>query len=223
MRDPLRNVSVRYKLAFTFLGVCLLAFGVGGFSCRTLLGSPSSARSSRSCASGRSSTPTALEGDLRRSACARGTSRRTATSARGSRRSDGGHWTARRRAARRPFAAPVAEQAPARARLPEHRPGRRQRGRTCSWPTRRTRAGSPTSPRRPSEGADWFSGLLPRRRTAIGPPSIVLGTPLSGTWRGTASSGRSWCGSTRRRLGSRARSARVDASDELASGLRSEA
>ena len=31
MRDPLRNVSVRYKLAFAFLGVCLLAFGVGGF------------------------------------------------------------------------------------------------------------------------------------------------------------------------------------------------
>ena len=31
MRDPLRNVSVRYKLAFTFLGVCLLAFGVGGY------------------------------------------------------------------------------------------------------------------------------------------------------------------------------------------------
>jgi len=31
MRDPLRNVSVRYKLAITFLGVCLLAFGVGGF------------------------------------------------------------------------------------------------------------------------------------------------------------------------------------------------
>ena len=31
MRDPLRNVPVRYKLVFTFLGVCLLAFGVGGF------------------------------------------------------------------------------------------------------------------------------------------------------------------------------------------------
>jgi signal transduction histidine kinase len=30
MRDPLRNVSVRYKLAFTFLVVCFLAFGVGG-------------------------------------------------------------------------------------------------------------------------------------------------------------------------------------------------
>lgn len=31
MRDPLRNVSVRYKLAITFIGVCLLAFGVGGY------------------------------------------------------------------------------------------------------------------------------------------------------------------------------------------------
>jgi signal transduction histidine kinase len=31
MRDPLGNVSVRYKLAFTFVGVCLLAFGVGGY------------------------------------------------------------------------------------------------------------------------------------------------------------------------------------------------
>ena len=31
MRDPLRNVSVRYKLAFAFVGVCLLAFGVGGY------------------------------------------------------------------------------------------------------------------------------------------------------------------------------------------------
>ena len=31
MRDPLRNVSVRYKLAITFVGVCLLAFGVGGY------------------------------------------------------------------------------------------------------------------------------------------------------------------------------------------------
>ena len=31
MRDPLRNVSVTYKLAFAFLGVCLLAFGVGGY------------------------------------------------------------------------------------------------------------------------------------------------------------------------------------------------
>ncbi|MAF66978.1 MAG: hypothetical protein CMJ84_15145 [Planctomycetes bacterium] len=31
MRDPLRNVSVRYKLVITFLGVCFLAFGVGGF------------------------------------------------------------------------------------------------------------------------------------------------------------------------------------------------
>ena len=31
MRDPLRNVSVRYKLAFAFLGICLLAFGVGGY------------------------------------------------------------------------------------------------------------------------------------------------------------------------------------------------
>lgn len=31
MRDPLRNVSVRYKLAFAFFGVCLLAFGVGGY------------------------------------------------------------------------------------------------------------------------------------------------------------------------------------------------
>jgi len=30
MRDPLRNVSVRYKLALTFLVVCLLSFGVGG-------------------------------------------------------------------------------------------------------------------------------------------------------------------------------------------------
>lgn len=31
MRDPLRNVPVRYKLALTFAGVCLLAFGVGGY------------------------------------------------------------------------------------------------------------------------------------------------------------------------------------------------
>ncbi len=31
MRDPLRNVSVRFKLVFAFLGVCLLAFGVGGY------------------------------------------------------------------------------------------------------------------------------------------------------------------------------------------------
>ena len=31
MRDPLRNVPVRYKLVFTFLGVCFLAFGVGGY------------------------------------------------------------------------------------------------------------------------------------------------------------------------------------------------
>ncbi|MDP6763622.1 MAG: ATP-binding protein [Planctomycetota bacterium] len=31
MRDPLRNVSVRYKLVISFLGVCFLAFGVGGF------------------------------------------------------------------------------------------------------------------------------------------------------------------------------------------------
>lgn len=31
MRDPLCNISVRYKLVFTFLGVCFLAFGVGGY------------------------------------------------------------------------------------------------------------------------------------------------------------------------------------------------
>jgi signal transduction histidine kinase len=31
MRDPLGNVPVRYKLALAFVGVCLLAFGVGGY------------------------------------------------------------------------------------------------------------------------------------------------------------------------------------------------
>ena len=31
MRDPLRGVSVRFKLPLAFLGVCLLAFGVGGY------------------------------------------------------------------------------------------------------------------------------------------------------------------------------------------------
>ncbi|MCP3919269.1 MAG: HAMP domain-containing protein [bacterium] len=31
MLDPLRNVSVRYKLALTFAGVCLLTFGLGGY------------------------------------------------------------------------------------------------------------------------------------------------------------------------------------------------
>lgn len=31
MRDPLRRVPVRYKLPLMFVGVCLLAFGVGGF------------------------------------------------------------------------------------------------------------------------------------------------------------------------------------------------
>ncbi|HEX9795259.1 MAG TPA: ATP-binding protein [Planctomycetota bacterium] len=30
MRDPLSSVPIRYKLALLFLGVCLLAFGVGG-------------------------------------------------------------------------------------------------------------------------------------------------------------------------------------------------
>ena len=31
MRDPLHQVSVKYKLAFGFVGLCLLAFGAGGF------------------------------------------------------------------------------------------------------------------------------------------------------------------------------------------------
>jgi len=31
MRDPLRNIPVRYKLALTFAGVCVIAFGLGGY------------------------------------------------------------------------------------------------------------------------------------------------------------------------------------------------
>src|SRR5215831_14339562 len=31
LRDPLHWLDVRYKLALTFIGVCLLAFGVGGY------------------------------------------------------------------------------------------------------------------------------------------------------------------------------------------------
>ena len=31
MRDPLHWLSIRYKLAFGFAGLCLVAFGVGGY------------------------------------------------------------------------------------------------------------------------------------------------------------------------------------------------
>jgi len=64
MRDPLHFVSVKYKLALAFAGLCLLAFGVGGFliswSARAALTEQIDARIEIQCAA----TAKALGGHL---------------------------------------------------------------------------------------------------------------------------------------------------------------
>ena len=170
MRDPLRNVSVRYKLAFAFMGVCLLAFGVGGYLV---------SRSARTSLEAEIITllrlrsqfhATMLEGDLR------ALSRRAHDFASdgfirtrfedlddGSRDALREHLT-RNKLPLEPAFSNLALVDASRQRMFLARPE------DASWTAR--------IPERLPVAADWFSGLLPQDEEG-GPPSLVIGTPLS--------------------------------------------
>ncbi len=171
MRDPLRNVSVRYKLAFAFLGVCLLAFGVGGFLV---------SRSARTALEGEILTSlhlrsqfhaTTLEGDLR------ALSRRAHDFA-----SDGFIRT------RFEALDDAGARAELRAHLVENKlplePAFLNLGLVDSSGDRVFLAvpgeerWATNLPKESLGLADWFSGLL-RPLDGEGPPSLVISTPLS--------------------------------------------
>ncbi len=176
MRDPLRNVSVRYKLALTFLVVCFLAFGVGGLLV-THSARESLEREILALQRFRSqSYAAALEGELgayqlrARDFASDGYIRARLEEMAGSAPGEGG---AVQEALRRHLLENKLPLEPAFANLALI--GAENGDAFLANPDNGEWAGD--LPAEATAGADWFSGLVPGRGDESA-PTLVLGTPV---------------------------------------------